>query len=87
MSNAPAAGHALAVLRLLAQHAEPLPAAMIARELGLPRSSTYHLLAVLREAGFVAHLGDHRRWVWALRRTNWVRPTPGRRRCSGSHGR
>ena len=50
------------MLRLLARHAEPLPAATIARELGLPRSSTYHLLAVLREAGFVSHLGDDRRW-------------------------
>ena len=62
MTNAPAARHAVAVLQLLAQQAEALPAAAIARELGLPRSSTYHLLGVLREAGFVAHLGDDRRW-------------------------
>lgn len=62
MPNAPAAGHALAVLQLLAKHAEPMPAASIARDLGLPRSSTYHLLNVLREAGFVSHLGDDRRW-------------------------
>lgn len=62
MPNAPAAAHALAVLQLLARHAEPVPAATIARELGLPRSTTYHLLAVLRDAGFVSHLGDDRRW-------------------------
>lgn len=62
MPNAPAATQALAVLRLLARSAEPLPAAMIARELGLPRSSTYHLLRVLREAGFVSHLEGDRRW-------------------------
>src|SRR4051794_21144032 len=62
MPNVPAAGHALKVLRLLARHAAPLPASAIARELGLPRSSTYHLLAVLRDEGFVAHLPDQRRY-------------------------
>lgn len=62
MTNAPAAAHALAVLQLLARHAEPMPAASIARELDLPRSSTYHLLSVLRDAGFVSHLGEDRRW-------------------------
>lgn len=62
MTNAPAATHALAVLRLLARHVEPVPAATIARELSLPRSSTYHLLAVLRDDGFVHHLPDERRW-------------------------
>lgn len=62
MSNATAAAHAVALLQLLARHAEPLPAASIARELGIPRSSTYHLLTVLRTAGFVSHLSDERRW-------------------------
>lgn len=62
MANVPAASHALAVLHLMARHAEPLPAAAIARELDLPRSSTYHLLTVLRDSGFVSHLSDERRW-------------------------
>lgn len=62
MANAPAAGHALDVLMLLARHATPLPAARIARELGLPRSTTYHLLAVLTERGFVLHLPEERRY-------------------------
>ncbi|NNG38141.1 IclR family transcriptional regulator [Flexivirga sp. ID2601S] len=62
MPNAPAAAQALSLLQLLAHHAEPMPAAAIARELGLPRSSTYHLLAVLKESGFVTHLADDRRW-------------------------
>ncbi len=62
MANVPAATHALAVLQLLARHAEPLPAASIARQLDLPRSSTYHLLTVLRQTGFVSHLTDDRRW-------------------------
>lgn len=60
--NAPAAGHALDVLQLLAAHAGPLPAASIARELGLPRSTTYHLLGVLAERGFVVHLPEERRY-------------------------
>jgi DNA-binding IclR family transcriptional regulator len=62
MGNAPAATHALKVLRLLARHAQPLPAAAIAATLELPRSSTYHLLKVLAEEGFVVHLPDERRY-------------------------
>src|SRR3954454_6936878 len=60
--NAPAATHALKVLRLLARHAAPLPASAIARDLDLPRSSAYHLLAVLRDEGFVTHLPEQRRY-------------------------
>jgi DNA-binding IclR family transcriptional regulator len=62
MANVPAAAHAVGVLRLLSRHATPMPAASIARELGLPRSSAYHLLAVLRDAGFVVHLREERRY-------------------------
>src|SRR6476661_4963488 len=62
MPNAPAATHALKVLRLLARHAAPLPASAIARELELPRSSTYHLLGVLKDEGFVVHLPEQRRY-------------------------
>jgi DNA-binding IclR family transcriptional regulator len=62
MANAPAAGQALAVLRLLARHTEPVPASAIARDLLLPRSSVYHLLKVLCDQGFVVHLGEERRY-------------------------
>ncbi|MCD6728201.1 MAG: IclR family transcriptional regulator [Solirubrobacteraceae bacterium] len=62
MANAPAARQALSVLGLLARHVTPMPAAAIARELGLPRSTVYHLLAVLREEGFVVHLAGERRY-------------------------
>jgi len=62
VTNAPAARQALELLRLLARHTEPLPAGAIARELQLPRSSTYHLLAVLRDHGFVTHLPEERRY-------------------------
>ena len=62
MGNAPAAAAALEVLSLLARHTEPLPAGSISRALGLPRSTTYHLLTVLREQGFVTHLPEERRY-------------------------
>ena len=62
MPNAPAATRALELLQLLARHAAPLPAAAIARDLDLPRSSVYHLLAVLRRQGFVSHLPEQRRY-------------------------
>jgi DNA-binding IclR family transcriptional regulator len=62
VANVPAARHTLELLTLLARHTEPLPAGAIARELGLPRSSTYHLLAVLRDHGFVTHLPEERRY-------------------------
>ena len=62
MSNAPAAAHALDVLEHLSRHAEPLPAASIARDLGLPRSSVYHLLKVLHGRGYVTHYVEERRF-------------------------
>jgi DNA-binding IclR family transcriptional regulator len=62
VANAPAARHALQLLTLLTRHTEPLPAGSIARELRLPRSTTYHLLAVLRDEGFVTHLEEERRY-------------------------
>ena len=58
----PAADYALRALKLLARHTAPLPASAIARELGLPRSSTYHLLGVLVQEGFVVHLPEERRY-------------------------
>lgn len=62
MASAPAATHAIALLQLLARRGAPQPAASLARALDLPRSSTYRLLGVLREAGFVSHDEDDRRW-------------------------
>lgn len=62
VSPAPAAGHALDVLTLLSRHAAPLPAASVARQLGLPRSTTYRLLSVLVDRGFIVHLPEDRRY-------------------------
>lgn len=62
MSSAPAADHVLAVLRLLARQPEPVSAGTVAARLGLPRSTTYRLLSILRDQGFVSHLVDRRRY-------------------------
>ncbi len=50
------------MLRVLAGRPGPVSAAAIARELDLPRSTTYHLLAELEAAGFVTHLPAERRY-------------------------
>ena len=54
-SKVPALRQGIAVVDLLARHGIPVPAGAIMDELGLPRSTTYHLLAVLRDSGWVAH--------------------------------
>ncbi len=62
MADSPAARHALKALALLARQGMPIPAASIARELSLPRSSTYRLLNVLIEEGFVVRLPGESRY-------------------------
>lgn len=62
LNQVPAAARALAVLRLLAEAPGPVPAAVVARALGVPRSSAYHLLTVMVEQGFVVHLPEERRY-------------------------
>lgn len=58
----PAADQTLRILLLLAKSRGPLPASMIATQLGLPRSTVYHLLATLKEHGFVMHLPEEQRF-------------------------
>ncbi len=58
----PALRRGLAILRLLASHAGPMTASAVAGALDLPRSTTYHLLAELTDAGFVTHLPEARRY-------------------------
>ena len=60
MSKVPAATHTLAILRLLMTTDAPISAARIATQLRLPRSTTYQLLKVMVDAGFVIHLKSHR---------------------------
>ena len=58
----PAARQTLSLLQALARQPGPVPAAALARDLGLPRSTAYHLLAELIDAGFVVHLPEERRY-------------------------
>ena len=61
-TDVPAARQVLGILRYLARQPRPVPASAIARDLGLPRSTAYHLLRELIDAGFVVHLPDDRRY-------------------------
>jgi DNA-binding IclR family transcriptional regulator len=58
----PAADQTLRILTYLARQRGPVAAATLAAQLGIPRSSAYHLLATLEEHGFVVHLPAERRW-------------------------
>ncbi|MFS2281827.1 IclR family transcriptional regulator [Microbacterium sp. OR21] len=58
----PAADQTLRILRHLAQRPAPIAATALARDLGIPRSTVYHLLATLEQHGFVVHLPQERRW-------------------------
>jgi DNA-binding IclR family transcriptional regulator len=51
----PAARQTLQLLRYLAEHGGPVRAATISRDLSLARSTTYHLLRVLQDEGFLLH--------------------------------
>ncbi len=62
VGNVPAATRALAALRVLAAAPGPMTASALARELGVPRSSTYHLLAAMAAEGFVVHYPEEERW-------------------------
>lgn len=61
-SDVPALRRGLAILGVLAGRPGPVSAAVIARELDLPRSTTYHLLRELISAGYVTHLPEERRY-------------------------
>jgi DNA-binding IclR family transcriptional regulator len=61
-SEVPALRRGLAVLRFLGGRPGPVSAATVARELGIPRSTTYHLLSELVAGGFVTHFPEERRY-------------------------
>lgn len=66
VTSIPAAERSLDVLLALARATGPLTAAGLARDLDIPRSTTYQLLEVLRERGFVTHLAEEQRWTLGL---------------------
>lgn len=63
-SSVKSAERALEVLSFLSAAASPVPAAVISREVGLPKSSMYHLLNVMVDRGFVSH--DSEEGTWGL---------------------
>lgn len=62
MSKVPAADATLGILSFLGAQRGPVAAQTIANALALPRSSTYHLLAVMVERGYVLYLPEERRY-------------------------
>lgn len=66
MATVPAAHQALRILRHLSHQAAPISASSLARDLGLPRSTTYHLLDTLIGEGFVSHVPEQRRYGLGL---------------------
>ncbi len=60
MPSVPAARHALRLLRVLAERTAPVPAAVLARELGMPRSSLYQLARAMMDEGFLVHYPEER---------------------------
>lgn len=59
----PAATRALRMLRVLASQPEPVALDHLAREVGMPRSSAYHLVRAMIDEGFVTHLEDEHRYA------------------------
>jgi DNA-binding IclR family transcriptional regulator len=80
MAGVPAATQTLQILDYLSRQAGPVGAASIVRDLALPRSTVYHLLATLAENHFVTHVPEDRRWALGVAAhelgTGYVRQAP-----------
>ncbi|MFQ4147436.1 IclR family transcriptional regulator [Arthrobacter sp. LAPM80] len=63
LPQVPAAKNVLSVLRYVASQAGPVGASAIARDVDLPRSTTYHLLTALIDDGFLVHLPEERKYA------------------------
>ncbi|NBU22717.1 MAG: IclR family transcriptional regulator [Actinobacteria bacterium] len=66
MTKVPSALRTLELLKLLAESPQPTTANRLAQRLGIPRSSCYQLLEVLKEQGFALHYEDQKRWGLGL---------------------
>jgi len=62
-SRVKSAERVMDILDLLSRRGLPLPAMEIARALSLPKSTTHHLLNVMRERGFATYRPDERAWT------------------------
>jgi DNA-binding IclR family transcriptional regulator len=63
-SSVKSAERTMEVLNYLSSQARPVLASSISRQVGLPKSSTYHLLNVMLDKGFVYYFPEER--VWGL---------------------
>jgi len=63
MRDIPAARSTLRIIKYLAARGEPVRAATLSRELGIPRSSAYQLIAVMQDEGFVVHFPEDRTYA------------------------
>lgn len=61
-SSVKSADRVITILTFLASRPAPVQSVVIARQCALPRSSTYHLLNVLKDRGWVTYYADGRRW-------------------------
>jgi len=59
----PAARQTLQIITYLAGHGGPVRASTVARDLDLPRSTTYHLLRVLQDEGFLVHSPENQAYA------------------------
>ncbi len=66
MTKVPAALRTLELLKLLAESPQPTTANRLSQKLGIPRSSVYQLLEVLKEQDFAIHYEDQKRWGLGL---------------------
>jgi DNA-binding IclR family transcriptional regulator len=62
MGQVPAATRTLRVLRFLAGQPDPVSLDRLARAVGLPRSTAYHLVNAMIDEGFVVHLPEEHRY-------------------------
>ena len=60
MSDIPAARHTLRVLKYVASQSGPVRASTLARDLDIPRSTTYQLIKVMQDEGFLVHFPEDR---------------------------
>ena len=77
MSAAPAADHVLRMLTPLSHHPSR-SRGMVAATLRLPRSTTYRLLSILIDHGFVHYLPEERRYGERVAAYELARPTRAR---------
>lgn len=56
MESSPAVAHALGILSALSCGPGPQPAAALGRAVGVPRSTTYRILATMTGSGYVVHV-------------------------------